>query len=222
MPTDPRSLRQLCIRARQGSLAARDQLLKTHLGLVIHIARYFYRDGAFLEMADLIQQGCLGLLRAIDKFDPFKIARGRPVQFATYAHFWITHSIRREIQNHGRTIAVPVHRCKEPQPDLLPLDPGNWLEDDNGHAFARTLDLEAPDDRWAEVWEARRVVEGLLQKLSPQTQATMRCRYGLAGEPDAMTQQQTAKKLGLSNTHVSQLERTGVALMTQLAKTYLV
>src|SRR5437762_1240953 len=126
-PSDA-AIRQLCIRARQGSSAARAGLLRIHLGLVVHVAAYFFRPGAFMEMEDLIQQGSLGLLHAIDKFDPARRARGRLVRFATYAHFWISHSIRREIENHGRTVSVPVRKLMTVKQTICPLNPGDSLE----------------------------------------------------------------------------------------------
>ena len=142
-------IRRLLRRAQTGDREAREALLRATMGLVIHFAKRFYRPGLFLEMEDLVQQGCLGLLTAMDKFDlkrrshphpPLsprgrgRRVRGPKVRFATYARWWIEHAIRREIANRGRTIAVPVkmqqkinqeRRRKEGYPSpLLPLPQG--------------------------------------------------------------------------------------------------
>jgi len=59
---------QLFRKARRGDRPARDYIVRSHMGLVTYLAKYFYRPGAFLDLGDLVQQGCLGLLHAIDKF----------------------------------------------------------------------------------------------------------------------------------------------------------
>ena len=94
--------------AKTGDHAARQDLLRMHLRLVTYIAKRYARHGAFMEVEDLIQYGCVGLLRAIEKFDLEYYSRGKRVRFVTYATYWIRHSIRRAIQNHGRTITIPV------------------------------------------------------------------------------------------------------------------
>src|SRR5258708_6574530 len=104
-----REKRQLIQLAQRGDASAVDILLRAHLRFILHKSKRFYRSGMFLEMEDLIQQGCIGLLRAIQKFDLKRTARGKAVHFITYAPYWIEHAIRREIANRGRTIAVPQH-----------------------------------------------------------------------------------------------------------------
>ena len=103
------SVRTLLTHAQQGDRNAHNRLIRTHLGLVINIAKRFRRHDDFMELGDLIQQGCLGLLRAIAKFDPSKSRKGKKVTFVTYAVYWIKHFVRREIAVHGRTVAVPTH-----------------------------------------------------------------------------------------------------------------
>jgi RNA polymerase sigma factor (sigma-70 family) len=216
LPHD-RVTRQLCIRARQGSVSARERLIRTHLGLVIHVANYFYRPGAFLELGDLIQHGCLGLLRAIEKFNPKKRSRGTLVKFATYAHFWISHCIRREIQNHGRTIAVPVGQFKTAPPDAISMNQPDWMEDQDGIARIRLVDLDDTSDNWCREWEARRVVETLLARLSDRSRTIMTQRFGLKAGLDPLTQKQTAFKLGLNKSRVGQLEHQALRLLRHQA-----
>jgi len=102
-------IRALLKRSQAGDDTARNELLRSHLGLVIKSAQQFHRRGAFLELQDLIQQGCLGLLRAMSKFDLNRKSKGRHVRFATYAVYWIQQAIRREIEKRGRLVALPAN-----------------------------------------------------------------------------------------------------------------
>lgn len=81
---------------------ARDQLINSNLRLVVSIARRYQGHG--LSLLDLIQEGSLGLMRAVDKFDP-----SRGLKFSTYATYWIRQSVGRAIADHGRTVRLPVH-----------------------------------------------------------------------------------------------------------------
>lgn len=85
-----------------GSLPARNRLIASNLRLVISIAKKY--SGSGLDLEDLIQEGNLGLMQAVGKFDP---ARGS--KFSTYATWWIQQAIQRAICNKGRTIRIPVH-----------------------------------------------------------------------------------------------------------------
>src|SRR5207302_3967241 len=87
----------------QGELArAKAQMMQANLRLVIHIAlRYRHRG---LPLLDLIQEGNLGLMRAVDKFEP-----RRGLKFVTYAHWWIRQAISRAVGEQYRTIRLPSH-----------------------------------------------------------------------------------------------------------------
>jgi RNA polymerase primary sigma factor len=90
-------------RANQfGDIASRDQLVASNLRLVVSIAKRYTRQG--LELEDLIQEGNLGLMQAVRKFDP---SMGN--KFSTYATWWIRQGITRALSNKGRTIRLPVH-----------------------------------------------------------------------------------------------------------------
>jgi RNA polymerase primary sigma factor len=82
--------------------SARAQLIHSNLRLVVSIARRYQGHG--LSLLDLIQEGSLGLMRAVDKFDP-----SRGLKFSTYATYWIRQSVGRAIADHGRTVRLPVH-----------------------------------------------------------------------------------------------------------------
>ncbi|MGD9889256.1 MAG: RNA polymerase sigma factor RpoS [Halothiobacillaceae bacterium] len=92
--------------ALKGDPAARERMIVCNLRLVVKIARrYMYRG---LELADLIEEGNLGLLRAVEKFDP-----ERGFRFSTYGTWWIRQTIERALMNQGRTVRLPIHIAKE-------------------------------------------------------------------------------------------------------------
>jgi len=94
--------RKLAYRIAEGDVAARDQMVRANLRLVVNIARSY--GGKGLSLPDLIEEGNLGLLRAVEGFDPTMNTR-----FSTYASYWIKQAIRRALVNTAKTIRIPVH-----------------------------------------------------------------------------------------------------------------
>jgi RNA polymerase primary sigma factor len=94
--------RQLAQRIEAGDRDARDHLVRANLGLVIHIARSY--SGKGLGLDDLIEEGNLGLIRAVEGFNPAMNTR-----FSTYASFWIKQAMRSALITTGKTIRIPVY-----------------------------------------------------------------------------------------------------------------
>ncbi|MDO8179421.1 MAG: RNA polymerase sigma factor RpoS [Undibacterium sp.] len=93
-------------RAKLGDFEARQKMIEHNLRLVVSIAKHYINRG--VALLDMIEEGNLGLMHAIDKFEP-----ERGFRFSTYATWWIRQSIERAIMNQARTIRLPVHVVRE-------------------------------------------------------------------------------------------------------------
>jgi RNA polymerase primary sigma factor len=93
---------ELAKRIKEGDEAAREQMIKANLRLVVKIAREY--EGIGLPLMDLISEGNIGLMKAVERFDP---ARG--AKLSTYSVWWIKQAIKRALANQSKTIRLPVH-----------------------------------------------------------------------------------------------------------------
>lgn len=119
-------------RAPSGDFAARQSMIEHNLRLVVSIAKGYLGRG--VPLSDLIEEGNLGLMHAIDKFEP-----ERGFRFSTYATWWIRQSVERAVMNQGRVIRLPVHVVRELQQVLRAR---RTLENDPAFAAARKSDSE--------------------------------------------------------------------------------
>lgn len=99
---------EVAIRARAGDFAARQSMIEHNLRLVVSIAKGYLGRG--VPLADLIEEGNLGLMHATSKFEP-----ERGFRFSTYATWWIRQAVERAVMNQGRVIRLPVHVVRELQ-----------------------------------------------------------------------------------------------------------
>ncbi|HEX5392675.1 MAG TPA: RNA polymerase sigma factor RpoS [Rhodocyclaceae bacterium] len=125
-----------------GDFAARQRMIECNLRLVVSVARHYKNRGVPLD--DLIEEGNLGLIHALEKFDP-----ERGFRFSTYATWWIRQNIERAIMNQSRTIRLPVHVVKELNLVLRTLRKVDQGEEGYQHSsleeVARLLDRSIED-----------------------------------------------------------------------------
>jgi len=126
--------------AHAGSLESRQRMIQANLRLVVKVSRAYINRG--LPLLDLIEEGNLGLIRAVEKFDP-----DRGCRFSTYATWWIRQAVERAIMNQCRTVRLPIHVIREltgflrasreleqqlgrrPQPEEIAAQLGRPMED---------------------------------------------------------------------------------------------
>jgi RNA polymerase nonessential primary-like sigma factor len=135
----------LATAARAGDFSARQHMIEANLRLVVSVARHYMHRGVALD--DLIEEGNLGLIHALEKFDP-----DRGFRFSTYATWWIRQSVERAIMNQARTVRLPVYLIKELNlvlRALRHLEQGSTAPDPTHHAddVARLLDRPVAEVR---------------------------------------------------------------------------
>ena len=195
----------LALRARQGDTEAREQLIHAHLRMVVHIARQYQRPG--VEMLDLIQEGNIGLITAVDKFDPTQGHR-----LTTLAFYWINKQIQRFLNN-------------EPD-DLVSLD----MEINDGAAILLLSDtIEDKDtilgdptiqniETQMENQERQQLVHNMLATLSPREQEVLRLLYGIDNYP-VLSRNEIAKIIGVTPQFISRIRIDSLRQLEKVAET---
>ena len=177
--------------ARQGDAEARDQLIQTHLRMVVHIARQYLRPG--VEMLDLIQEGNIGLIKAVDKFDPTQGNR-----LTTLAFYWTNKHIQRFLNNEPDDLVSLDMEINDGAAILLLSD---TIEDKGTILGGQTIQhIDAVMERE----EMQSKVREMLSRLPEREQEVLRLLYGIDLRR-CYTVSEVAKILRISKVRVCQL-----------------
>lgn len=189
--------RELARRTQAGDADARCRLVTANLRFVVSVARNY--RGCGVPLADLVNEGNMGLVRAADRFDP-----SRGVRFISYAHFWVRRAMMQSItRESGR------RSPNDPAPIRVSLD-------DPGPGGTRTLAELLPDKRTPRPGSGlaqerlREAVEASLADLPPRECDVVRRYFGLAGER-TLNLGEIASDLGVSRERVRQLKERGIS-----------
>ena len=182
----------LALRARQGDTEAREQLIHAHLRMVVHIARQYQRPG--VEMLDLIQEGNIGLITAVDKFDPTQGHR-----LTTLAFYWINKHIQRFLNNEPDDLVSLDMEIKDGAAILLLSDTiedkGTLLGDPTIKHIDTVMERE----------EMQSKVREMLSRLPKREREVIRLLYGLDNYP-VLSRKEVAKIIGVREEQVSRIK----------------
>ena len=182
----------LALRARQGDTEAREQLIHALLRMVVHIARQYQRPG--VEMLDLIQEGNIGLITAVDKFDPTQGHR-----LTTLAFYWINKHIQRFLNNEPDDLVSLDIEINDGTSILLLSD---TIEDKGtilGDPTIQNIETQIENQ------ERQQQVHNMLATLSPREQEVLKLLYGLDNYP-VLSRNEIAKIIGVREEQVSRIK----------------
>ncbi|WP_370445626.1 sigma-70 family RNA polymerase sigma factor [Petrotoga sp. SL27] len=184
----PSRERQLARRAQKGDQKARDELIKANLRLVISIAKRYIGRG--LTFLDLIQEGNIGLIKAVDKFDWRK-----GFKFSTYATWWIRQAITRSIADQARTIRIPVHLVETI--NRMNKVIRDYLQENGDYPSAKELAeiLDKPEDKINEILISAKDVLSLNSPISSGNGDDEESETGDFISTDETTPEEEAQKM---------------------------
>ena len=207
---------ELAQRIEQGDEEAREKMIGSNLRLVVHWARRY--QGRGVDLVDLVQEGTLGLMRAVEKFDWRK-----GFLFSTYATWWIRQALQRAVQSKGRAIRLPEDALAaelEADPDQarLPRVVASLDQPLTSEATATLGDVVATDDDPFEEEVVHSMSLGRLEeaigRLPELEQSVVRLRFGLDGAQPASLEA-TARALGIGVRRVRRVEASALQFLSE-------
>ena len=189
---NPQEETSLAQRARQGDAEARDQLIQTHLRMVVHIARQYLHPG--VEMLDLIQEGNIGLIKAVDMFDPTQGHR-----LTTLAFYWINKHIQRFLNHEPDELVSLDMEIYDGSETLLLSD---TIEDKGTILGGQTI---PHIDAVMEHEEMQSKVREMLSRLPKREREVIRLLYGLNNYP-VLSRKEVAQIIGVREEQVSRIK----------------
>jgi len=197
---------ELAKRIEKGDTAAKNRMIESNLRLVVANAKRY--RGLGLPFLDLIQEGILGLIRAVEKFD-----HRRGFKFSTYATWWIRQAMQRALQQQSRTIRIPVHvgqelaRVRSAERKLS----AELGRDPTPDEVAARVGMSV--DQLDELRAAERIRKAL-ERLDERGRKVIELRFGIGGQ-EPLPLREVAKRMGLSAEGVRKLERRALRTLAE-------
>lgn len=240
--------KELATKVRQGDAAAREEMIKANLRLVVNIAKKYTNCG--LPLQDLIEEGNIGLLKAVERFDP-----GRNCRFSTYATWWIKQSIRRALTDSSKVVRIPsymrelIAKADEVTEKLtaqrgctptinevvasIEENSDRWAYTENVLRLSSNLThIQSLDKICAQkdIIEDKSGNEGvseedverlevLMQSLDQKRRNILRMRFGLDGK-GPMTLQEISNRVNLSRERVRQIIKESLTKLKNIIKNH--
>jgi len=195
---------ELAAKIKKGDREARALMIRSNLRLVVKIAHDYANLG--LPLLDLISEGNIGLMKAVERFDPAKGGK-----LSTYAAWWIKQSIKRALANQSKTIRLPVHLVDKIS-KMRPASLDAPISDDDSTEFGEIVgdeDAQTPFELLRDK-NLRNEVGGLLDVLDDREKKIIFQRFGLdGGKPKTL--EEVGKKFGVTRERIRQLQNIALS-----------